>query len=163
MKYNKVFESERINYVRLNEDLVDDYLTMVNDIDIQKLISTKVRVYTKEDEIDWINTKLKNNECIFSMLEKETDKFIGNIEIMQDEPNIGELGIVITPSMQDKHYGQEAVKRIIDYAFENLNITDLVLDVFDFNERGIHCYEKVGFVQEGTGRTEKDIHMIYKR
>lgn len=41
------------------------------------------------------------------MLEKTTGEYIGNIEIMKIENNIGELGISITALKQDKHYGTE--------------------------------------------------------
>ena len=40
-----VFESEKINYIHVYLDLIEDYLIMVNDREIQKCISTKIRVY----------------------------------------------------------------------------------------------------------------------
>ena len=39
----KIFESENINYINITEDLVDEYLLMVNDKKIQKMISTVKR------------------------------------------------------------------------------------------------------------------------
>ena len=38
MGYDIVFESERILFVRVNESLVDAYLKMINDEDIQNII-----------------------------------------------------------------------------------------------------------------------------
>ncbi len=163
MKYEVIFESKRINFIKLNKDLVNDYLDMVNDYDVQKYIHHKKRVYTLEQELDWIEDKLNTNAVIFSMIEKETNDFIGNIEIMDIENNVGELGITITPKKQDKHYGQEAINALIDYAFNTIHLKDIYLDVFNFNERAIACYEKVGFVKAGTGKTIEDIHMIYKK
>lgn len=96
------------------------------------------------------------------MIEKETNDFIGNIEILEINNNIGEIGIAITPNKQNKHYGQESIKRLIDYSFKELKLDGLELNVYDFNQRGIKCYEKVGFVKEGIGKTEEDIHMIIK-
>ena len=92
------------------------------------------------------------------MIEKETNDFIGNIEIMDIENNAGELGIIITAKKQDKHYEQEAIN-----AFNTIHLKDIYLNVFNFNERAIACYEKVGFVKVGTGKTIEDIHMIYKK
>ena len=37
------------------------------------------------------------------------------------------------------------------------------LNVYKTNSRAIHCYEKVGFIQDGAGKTEEDIHMIHKK
>jgi len=163
MTHEIVFESDRIFFVKLSQELVQDYLNMVNDIEVQKYISHKRKEYTLDGEIEWVKSKLDDNSIIFSMIEKETNEFIGNIEIMEINNNIGEVGIAITPKKQDKHFGQEAMKRLIDYAFNELNMDGLELNVYNFNSRGIKCYEKVGFVIDGLGKTEEDIHMSLKR
>ncbi len=159
MNYEIVFESNRIYFIKLTDKLVNDYLKMVNDVEIQKCISTKTRTYTLEQELEWINSKLNENAVIFSMIDKESENFIGNIEIMNVTSNCGDLGIVITASEQNKHYGQEAIKRVVDYVFGELKFDYLDLYVFDFNLRAIHCYEKVGFVVQGKGKIDNEIHM----
>ena len=163
MDYEILFESERIYFIKLTEKLVNEYLDMVNDIEVQKFISHKRKTYTLDGEIEWIMKNLDEKAIIFSMIEKRTNEFIGNIEIIEINNNIGEIGIAITPKKQDKHFGQEAMKRLIDYSFEQLNLDGLELNVYDFNLRGIKCYEKVGFIKDGVGKTEEDIHMIIKK
>lgn len=163
MDYEIIFESDRIYFVRLTEKLVNDYLSMINDIEVQKYISHKRKTYELEGELEWIKSKLEENATIFSMIEKETNKFIGNIEIMEINNNIGEMGISITPTQQDKHFGQEAIKRFIEYSYNNLGLDGIELNVYNFNHRGIKCYEKVGFINDGVGKTEEDIHMIIKK
>lgn len=163
MNYEIMFESERMYFVKLSTDLVNDYLEMVNDINVQKFISHKRKKYTLDGEIEWINDNLNNDAIIFSMIEKDTNEFIGNIEILDIKDNVGEIGIVITPKKQNNHYGQEAINRLIKYSFEELNLDSLELNVYSFNSRGIKCYENVGFVQEGIGKTEEDIHMVLNK
>lgn len=163
MDYEVLFESERILYVKVTDKLVNDYLGMINDPDVQKYISHEKRVVTLESELEWIEKKIKNNDIIFSMIEKGTNEFIGNIDITVNDNNIGELGISIATNKQDNHYGQEAIKRIIEYAYDVLKLDGLELNVFNFNTRGIKCYEKVGFVQDGVGKTKEDIHMSFKK
>ena len=163
MDYEIIFESDRIYFVRLTEKLVNDYLNMVNDIEVQKYISHNRKTYELEDELKWIKSKLEEKAIIFSMIEKETNKFIGNIEIMEIKNNIGKMGIAITPKQQDKHFGQEAIKRFIEYTFNDLGLDGLELNVYNFNPRGIKCYEKVGFINDGPGKTEEDIHMTIKK
>ena len=163
MDYEIVFESERIYFVKVSEKLAKDYMEMCNDVEgVQQFISHDRRTYTYEGELNWIKKKLEGNEQIFSMIEKGTNQFIGNIEIMDMTDTTGELGIAITRKMQDKHYGQESIKRLIDYAFNTLGLESLYLNVYNFNPRGIKCYEKCGFVKDGPGKTEEDIHMIIK-
>lgn len=163
MDYEIIFESDRIYFVRLTEKLANDYLSMVNDIEVQKYISHNRKTYEFDGELEWIKSKLEEKAIIFSMIEKETNKFIGNIEIMEIKNNIGEMGIAITPKQQDKHFGQEAIKRFIEYAFNDLGLDGLELNVYNFNPRGIKCYEKVGFIKDGPGKTEEDIHMTIKK
>ena len=157
--FDIIFESDRIYFVKVSEILVNDYLKMVNDIEVQKFISHKRKNYTVEQELEWIRSKLNENSIIFSMIEKGSNAFIGNIEIMNVANNLGEIGISITRRQQDKHFGQEALKRFIEYAFVDLNLDGLELNVYDFNERGIHCYEKVGFEVVGDAKTQEEVHM----
>ena len=159
MEYEKIFESERIIFIKITEKLVHEYLEMVNDIEVQKYISHNRKTYELDEELKWIKSKLEENAIIFSMIEKETNEFIGNIEIMEIKNNIGEIGIAITPKKQDKHFGQEAIKRLIEYAFNDLSLDGLELNVYNFNTRGIRCYEEVGFIKDGPGKTDEDIHM----
>lgn len=160
----KVFESENLYYVKVNRELINDYLNMINDREIRKLISDKSFVeITYDQELEWVNEKLNNNSVVFSIIEKETNEFVGNIELMNIRSNIGELGISISSNKQNKHYGTESIKAMINYIYENKIVEELDLNVFNFNERAIHCYEKIGFVKDGIGITENDIHMKYKK
>lgn len=163
MEYEIIFESNRIKFIKLSKKLVNDYLDMVNDVEVQRFISHKRKIYSLDGELEWIKSKLEENAIIFSMIEKQTSEFIGNIEIMKINNNIGEVGIAITRKKQNKHFGQEAIKRLIEYSFSELNLDGLELNVYDFNSRGINCYEKVGFVIDGQGKTKEDIHMLLKR
>lgn len=48
--------------------------------------------------------------------------------------------------------GSWAVQQTVDYAFSELHLHRLSLDVFSYNPRAQHVYEKAGFVQEGVLR-----------
>ncbi len=53
-----------------------------------------------------------------------------------------------------KGYGTEAGYLMMDYGFNTLNLNRVMLQVFEYNERAIHVYEKIGFQQEGILRQE---------
>lgn len=164
MEYQIVFESKNILYVKLNEGLINDYLVMINDPEVANKISHKIRTYTYEDELNWLKSKLQEKAICFSMIEKHSGNFIGNIEIMKINNNIGELGITITPKKQNKHYGTESIKAMLNYAYEELNLDGVELNVYSTNPKAIHCYEKIGFIADGKGKIDEDIHMIiYKK
>ena len=164
-KYDIVFESDRIYFIRLTEDLVQEYLDMVNDDEVQRCINNSKKIeFTKEQELEWINEKINNNSVIFSMIEKNTNNYIGNIEILHIKDGVGELGIAITPIQQNKHFGQESIQKIIDYAFDILKLKEIFLKVYDFNQKGVKCYEKVGFKRYKYDEETNDIYMkIMKR
>lgn len=166
-----VFESERIDYIPISLDLVDDYLIMVNDKESQKFISKEERVYSREDEVNWIKAKLEEKAYVFSMISKEDGSYIGNVELMDVENGSAEVGLCITMSMQNKHYGTEALKRIIEYGFKELELNTLTAVIFSNNVKSLHNVEKLGFKRCGIEKNVKvedgvsvdDVHFILER
>lgn len=49
-------------------------------------------------------------------------------------------------------YGTEAMQLILRFAFEELNLNRVNLNVFEYNERAQKSYRKCGFVEEGRAR-----------
>ena len=153
-----VFTSENIRFVRVSEELVPDYLAMVNDWErVGKLIGSRRDPISEEKERRWVQKKLAENAALFSMLEKDTGAFIGNIELMDIADRAGELGIAVTAAMQDKGYGTEAVRAMVDYGMDTLGLRRVFLKVFPDNARAIRVYEKCGFREYD--RTEDDVFM----
>jgi len=159
---NIIFESENINYIRPSMDLVPDYLEMVNDIDnVAKFIGDRREPYTEEEERDYIKDKMDNDATMFSMIEKKTGKFIGNIEFFNRTEDEAEWGVVITAGMQNKGYGKESLLRSVEYGFKELGLTRIYLEVFVDNPRAIHVYEQCGFKEYD--RNDVDVFMEIKR
>ncbi len=141
-----VFESDDIVFAKVSKDLIDDYLIMINDNEhVNKFIGSLSSSITKEQEEKWIEKKLLNQECVYSMMEKKTNKFIGNIELMDKTDKDAELGIAITYQMQDKGYGTKAIQALINYSFNELKLERIHLRTKPFNLRAIHVYKKIGF------------------
>ncbi len=155
-----IFESDNISFVRVSEKLLPDYLAMVNDIEnVARFIGDRRETIPAEKELFWVRKKLAEEAVLFSMLEKTTGAFIGNIELMDVADGAGELGIAITASMQNKGYGTEAVRAMVDYGMDTLGLRRVFLKVFPDNARAIHVYEKCGF--RAYDRTEKDVFMEF--
>ena len=153
-----VFTSENIRFVRPSEQLVPDYLAMVNDWErVGRLIGSRRDPVSEEKERRWVQKKLAEQAPLFSMLEKGTGAFIGNVELMDVHDGAGELGIAITAAMQDKGYGTEAVSAVARYGMDQLGLRRIFLKVFPDNARAIHVYEKCGFREYD--RTEDDVFM----
>jgi len=106
------------------------------------------------DTENFLNSILegKSESKGFIIADKKTETYIGQIDLHQiDWKNrVAELGIVIGEENNlGKGYGTEAIKLMQNFVFERLNLNRLQLTVHDFNKRGINCYKKCGFKQEG--------------
>lgn len=51
-----------------------------------------------------------------------------------------------------KGYGQEAMRLLLDFGFNLLNLHSIMLGVFAFNERAIRSYQSLGFREIGRRR-----------
>jgi len=56
------------------------------------------------------------------------------------------------PSNRGKGYGQDGLKLILNYGFNELNLHRISLTVMEYNAPAIKAYERVGFVREGAHR-----------
>ena len=152
MGLRQIFESENISFVEVSEELIQDYLGMVNDIEhVDRFIGGWHEPYTEADEVRWVREQLAVQAPVFSMIEKKSGKFIGNIELMDVTETAGEIGIAITAKMQGKGYGTEAVKALTAYGMNTLGLKKVYLRTNLTNDRAIHVYAKCGFRE--TGRT----------
>ena len=155
-----IFSSNRIDFVHVSEDLVSDYLAMINDRkNVGRFIglSRRAEPLTAEQDRRWVQKKLAEGAPVFSMLEKATGAFIGNIEFMDITDGVGELGIAITAQMQEKGYGTEAIPAMVRYGMDELGLSRVYLKAFPFNARAIHVYEKCGFREYD--RNDEDVFM----
>ena len=88
--------------------------------------------------------KIQELENVFSIFNK--GDFIGMIqEVRIDKENIHIGRFIIAPRKTGLGLGTAALKRFIDFLFEDDNIKSISLTVFDFNQKAKRIYEKLGF------------------
>jgi RimJ/RimL family protein N-acetyltransferase len=109
--------------------------------------------YTRmEDDLTEI---VGRREHIFSIVDSATDELIGRGMLFSFDVlnRTAMLGIVIGEKRYwGQGYGQDAVRLLLDYGFNLLNLNNIMLGVLGFNQRAIGCYEKVGFKLIGRRR-----------
>lgn len=157
-----VFRSAHIDFAEVSEELAGDYLAMVNDAEhVERFIGPIHEPFTEEQERSWVRKKRGENALVFSLLERSSGDFIGNIELMDVQGREAELGIAITAAKQERGYGTEAIRRLLEYGFRELGLDRVALKAFAFNARAIHVYEKCGFREYR--RTEEEVYMEVRR
>ena len=151
-----VFESSNILFIKVSPSLAKDYQKMINDREVTKYFEPRAP-FTLEQEIAWANEKLADNSLVFSMIEKKTNEFIGNIELMDVDDVAKELGIIITLDQQNKGYGKEAIRSLLNYGKEVVGLQKIILRTNPINFRAIHVYLECGFIE--TNRDKKHVYM----
>ncbi len=100
-----------------------------------------------------ITPKSNHDIGIWAIVEKNTNKMIGTIELYNHTPlHKAELGYALNP----KYWGQgivpEASNEIIAYGFEYLSLKRIVVEIFPDNIQSKRVCEKCGFTFEGIAR-----------
>jgi RimJ/RimL family protein N-acetyltransferase len=114
------------------------------------------RPLTKEGTKKWIEKDLENNKVIiFTIRTLAEDRLIGDVGLDGLYWNHGDTFLGIGVGDRDfwgKGYGRDAMQLVLRYAFAELNLRRVTLNVFEYNPRAIRCYEKIGFQHEGRVR-----------
>lgn len=95
------------------------------------------------------------NEAEFRVRTVEDSRLVGSVKLhsISWTDRKASLSIAIGDEAdRGKGYGSEAIRLILRYAFEELNLNRVSLWVFEYNHRAMKLYEKVGFKHEGRSR-----------
>lgn len=86
--------------------------------------------------------------------DRETGAYLGDLALSQiDQHNAhGSFRIALSEAATGRGIGTEAIRLLLDYAFERVRLHRVQLEVFDFNGRARRAYEKCGFEVEGRMR-----------
>ena len=135
----------------VNVEDAPTYVKWLNDKTVSENLGLDMKVTTLEGEKEWL--KKNQNDYNFAIVLKENDELIGNCGF--DEIDLihrnARLGIFIGDEKnRGNGYGKEAIKLLLEYGFNNLNLNNIMLNVYDFNKRAIKVYESLGFKKFGT-------------
>jgi len=85
---------------------------------------------------------------------RDTEEFIGSAGLhhWNREAHYAEIGCDIAHPYWGNGYGQEAMRRLIEFGWENMKLNRIEADVVKGNMRSMHVLEKLGFKKEGVLR-----------
>ena len=126
---------------------------------VRLLDADPARLFSVDKNKEWYEKNLveeqKNDELFLLIRTLEEDRTIGLIGLDGIRWTHGDAWIGIGLGEREywgKGYGTDAMRILLRYAFEELNLHRLSLSVFEYNPRAIRSYEKVGFIVEGSAR-----------
>ncbi len=112
--------------------------------------------YTKE-YIRYVIKKYKTGEYLdWGITLKANGKLIGTcgFTLIETEHSKGEIGYVLNASYRNQGYATEAVKRLLEYSFFELELNRIEARVMEHNDSSVALLKKCGFEYEGTFRQE---------
>ena len=154
MKYFKKLVGDRIYLSPRNSEDVKKYTEWLNDFQVTDYTGRSGQLVTLESEKKYLEENV-NDQGVFAIVEKDTDKLIGTVGLHEINHihRKATLGIFIgEQEYLSKGYGTEAIRLILDYGFNYLNLNNINLDLMEFNERAYACYKKCGFKEYGRRR-----------
>lgn len=95
-----------------------------------------------------------DDRLVLAVIDRNTDAMVGEVVLNDWDEGNRSCGFrtLIGPQGRGRGLGTEATQMIIRYALQSLGLHRISIEVYDFNPRARHVYEKVGFTHEGTGR-----------
>jgi len=103
----------------------------------------------------WLEDYIKQagtDDFVFSIRTIVDDELIGSVRLFNITwpSRNGYIGISLGgASARGKGYGTDAMRILLRFAFMEINLHRVMLEVFDYNIGAIRSYEKVGFIKEG--------------
>ena len=164
MRYFRKLEGEKVYLSPINVDDYPIYTKWVNNPNINKYLTIQNKLISLFNERE-ILEGLSKEEFVFAIVKCDNDELIGNVGLQNIDYKNGnaELGIFIGEEDNlSKGYGSEAIKLLLNYAFNNLRLHNIMLTVYADNLRAIKAYTKCGFKEFGRRRETlfRDGHYI---
>ena len=162
-KYLKKLIGDNIYLSPISLDDVEEYAEMVNDIKVSVGLGylSYTNIIDFESEKEFLISVKKEKRFAVRLL--ENDELLGNVgfKSVGEIHRTAEMGIMLgNPKYQRKGYGMEAINLLLDYGFSFLNLRNISLNVFEYNEVAYNLYKKIGFKE--AGRLRKAVEIMGK-
>ncbi|GLC31055.1 GNAT family N-acetyltransferase [Clostridium omnivorum] len=152
-----LLKGKKVKLTSINEKDIKSITKWYSDIDFLRFFDTAPALPKTEVQLgQWIKSVQDSyNSVAFAIRPIEEEEIVGYIELDKISwiHGVATVGIGIgTSEHRGKGFAKEALKLLMELAFNELNLHRLQLNVFNYNERAIMLYESLGFKREGTYR-----------
>ena len=163
MKYFKKLVGDRIYLSPRSVEDVEKFTEWMNDFEVTDYTGRSGQIMSLQGEKNYLEGN-SNPEATFSIITLDEDKLIGTVglECINHIHRTAVLGIFIgDKEYLSKGYGAEAIRLLLDYGFNYMNLHSIKLELLSFNERALKCYKKCGFKENGRIRENRFINGNY--
>jgi RimJ/RimL family protein N-acetyltransferase len=133
------------------------FMAWLNDPEVTRTLVAR-RPINRRAEEEFIDQLTHSDDRIsLGIALRQGDRLIGGTGLHQIDWRNRHAGFGITVGDKaewGKGYGSEATRLIVGHAFATLNLNRVWLHVYEYNERALRTYEKLGFKREGVLRQD---------
>ena len=144
-----------INLSEIKKEDMEHIYKWFSDVEFLKYYDYYPPVPLNEDEADKIFNDYKNSKKskVFAVRLNDTIIGIAGFDDMIEENQVATLFIGLgNENERGRGYGKEAMKLLLRYGFNYLNLHRIQLNVLEFNKRAIARSEEFEFKKEGIFR-----------
>jgi RimJ/RimL family protein N-acetyltransferase len=132
----------------------------MNDPNIVRTLKSRYPI-AFSNEMEWLERAIhaSPSERHFAIERRDDRSHIGNASIHGIDwvSRSAWFGLFIgEPTAWNRGFGSDAIQTLVRFAFDDMNLHKLRINVFDYNEKAKHVLEARGFVQEG--KLERDFY-----
>jgi RimJ/RimL family protein N-acetyltransferase len=130
----------------------------MNDPDIVRTLKSRYPI-AFQNEVEWLDRAMHpgSAERQYAIERKDDRSHIGNASIHDIDwvSRTAWFGLFIgEPSAWNRGFGSDAIQTLVRFAFEEMNLLKLRINIFNYNERAKHVLATHGFVQEAILRRD---------
>jgi len=136
---------------RIERDDIPTFVRWFADPEVREFLLLNRPISIAEEE-QWFVQQLQSQNAELFAIETNDGIHIGNIGLHDINwlHRSAEMGIVIGHKQYwGKGYGSDAIRTLLRFAFDEMNLHRVQLTVYEDNARAIRAYEKCGFRHEG--------------
>lgn len=165
MNHQRVFDfshfptltTDRLILRKIQPDDVNALLKLFGNPEVVKFIEMQpIKSIEQANEwLSWMGGVFAAKDGLrWGVTLKDDDTFIGSAGLHRwnREGHYAEIGCDIAHPYWGHAYGQEAMKTILDFGLDYMNLNRIEATVVKGNHRSVHVMEKLGFTLEGTMR-----------
>lgn len=162
-----LLETKRLSLRHFVMDDLDNLFSFYSDPDVVKYIPDAPRTYQEtKEELEWfMNGHPKFPELgLWATIYKENGQFIGRCGLLPwtiDGQQEVEVAFALSKDYWGQGLGTEAAQGIVQYGFENLNLSRLICVIDHDNSGSIRVATKIGMSFEKEAKDEYGPFLVY--
>lgn len=149
-----VLTTERLRLVQLGPEHLDASMAALADADAMRLTGTR-GTFTREQVLAHLERLPGADDRADFAITLLDGTYLGEVvlnELEEDDLAMNYRIALAEPSLRGRGYGTEAGRAVVAWAFDEVGLHRISLEVYAFNPAAQRSYEKIGFVVEGRAR-----------